>query len=80
MPPQEGIEAQIEDTWNVANTRMNRLGHYGHHFSDPRVAPLVAAFMSSLAEVEQRIAAANGERYVPFTTLLPSNLTNSIHV
>lgn len=80
MPPQEGVDAQVEDTWNVANTRMNHLGDYGHHFRDRRVKALVREFRARLQRIEREIELVNQERLVPFTTLLPSNLTNSIHV
>lgn len=80
MPPQEGISAQVDDTWNVANTRMNKLGHYGRHFSDRRVAPLISEFQAGLEAAESEITRRNQLRFEPFSTLLPSELTNSIHV
>ena len=80
MPPQEGISAQIDDTWNVANTRMNTLGQYGHHFRDKRVGPFIEEFQANLRAIEIEINERNKSRRLPFTTLLPSNLTNSINV
>ncbi len=78
--PLEGVDAAIADTWNVSNTRMNHLGDYGCYLTDPAVRPLVDAFHADLAVVEREITDHNLRRYVPFTTLLPSNLTNSIHI
>ena len=80
MPPQDAIDAQVEDTWNVSSTRMNHLGHYGRHFRDKRVRPLIRTFLDDLDRVEQEITHANKGRMVDFDTLLPSNLTNSIHI
>ncbi|MFT5679583.1 MAG: arachidonate 15-lipoxygenase [Myxococcota bacterium] len=49
-------------------------------FTDPRTWPLVAAFRVHLAEIEAEIEAVNETREVPYTLLMPSQVTVTSNV
>lgn len=66
--------------WEQTQLKENRIGQYRDDaFSDPRVAPLVSGFQADLMRMEQRVQARNSERLLPFTWLMPSTMTASIH-
>lgn len=66
--------------WEQTQLKENLIGQYPEgSFTDPRVADLVNAFQESLAAMEQRVIQRNAQRLLPFTWLLPSTMTASIH-
>ncbi|MEO0324437.1 MAG: lipoxygenase family protein [Myxococcota bacterium] len=85
LPPAAERDRQFNDVFVVAQLRANRLGHYPlEHFQDRRVRPLVRDFREALAELEHRIAMRNARTEAaggaPYTVLLPSRVTASVHV
>jgi arachidonate 15-lipoxygenase len=80
LPPVSIAFEVVSATYNVAELGTNRLGQYpAGSFTDPRVAPLVASFQERLRGIEDRTAAHNRERPLPYDFLLPSRVTASIN-
>lgn len=81
LPPHGLAAAQLEFMWQQSQIRDDRLGDYpAGHFTDPRVAPLLARFRAALDEADARIAERDRARIVPYPYLRPSLLTASIHI
>jgi len=81
FPPAEACAGAVDDGLQVANLRLNRLGHYRRrHFRDLRVAPLIHGFQRDLDAIGAAIADANSRRLYPYTILEPPKVTASIHV
>jgi len=62
-----------------------RLGHYAAgHFQDPAVLPLVQSFVIELKEIEEKIRSRNADDVmaglIPYETLLPSLIPQSINI
>ena len=80
MPPLDISFATMDLMYTISMTR-NHLGKYPPlHFRDPRVLPLVRALQKELAEAESLIEQRNHTRPIPYTYLLPSRISRSIHV
>ncbi|MFK7986070.1 MAG: lipoxygenase family protein [Sandaracinaceae bacterium] len=80
LPPFELAEAGFF-LFGEIETQINQLGHYPEgHFEDPRVGPLVAAYQSQLDAAEATITERGADRLLPYGFLLPSRISNSIHV
>lgn len=80
-PPYAAAYDAMHLFYTIFRVQLNRVGYYPEgHFVDPRVAPLEAALRAGLDEVEQTISARDGSRLVPYPYLLPSRVSNSIHV
>jgi arachidonate 15-lipoxygenase len=81
MPPVSVALQTLQMVYVLQQIKVNRLGHYpGGTFRDPRVPPLVLELQDALDAIEDRIAAANESRLVPYPYLLPSQIPASIHV
>ncbi len=82
MLPSPALAAdQVDFFYQQSLVRENRLGAYPHgHFADPRVAPLVERLAARLAADEDTIAARDGDRFMSYPWLLPSNIPASIHI
>jgi arachidonate 15-lipoxygenase len=81
LPPLELALRQLDDVFVVGHLRANRLGDYPPGtFADRRARPLVAALQTGLGALEAQIEARNRARAVPYTLLLPSNVTASVHI
>lgn len=80
-PPYQAAYEGMHLFYTIFRVQLNRLGHYPDgHFKDDRVAPLEQKLRSALDEVEKTIAAREANRLVPYPYLLPSRVSNSIHV
>jgi arachidonate 15-lipoxygenase len=81
LPPRDLALEQLSDVYVVGHLRINALGQYADcYFQDRRVRPLVLALQSQLAQIEHDIHQANRQRPAAFEILLPSNVTQSIHI
>jgi hypothetical protein len=78
LPPRRALDRQIAEAWRLSNTRLNQLGRYRRRAFWPEADPLVESFRRDLAAVDAEIAAANRDRYLPYVTLRPSTIANSI--
>lgn len=80
-PPYQAAYEGMHLFYTIFKVQLNRLGHYPDgHFEDERVAPLEAKLRAALDEVETKIAKRDAKRIVPYPYLLPSRVSNSIHV
>lgn len=80
LPPLELTMDSLSDVYFVSNMRENRLGQYdGGYFEDHRVISIVHEFQRRLEQIEEQTRQRNqSQRPVPYTILLPSNITASI--
>lgn len=90
LPPMALTMDSLSDVYFVSNMRENRLGQYeGGYFEDYRVIPIVQEFQRRLEQIEEQTRLRNRpedpqspqnrhQRPVPYTILLPSNITASI--
>lgn len=80
--PAHGLAAaQLAFMWQQSQIRDDRLGQYPReHFTDPRVAPLLARLQATLADADAVIAERDARRLLPYPYLRPSLLTASIHI
>ncbi|MEM9072942.1 MAG: lipoxygenase family protein [Myxococcota bacterium] len=80
-PPYQAAYEGMHLFYTIFKVQLNRVGHYpADHFTDQRVAPLQTRLVASLDEVESTIAARDATRLFPYPYLLPSRVSNSIHV
>lgn len=80
-PPYQAAYEGMHLFYTIFRVQLNRLGHYPDgHFEDERVAPLEQKLRAALDEVEKTIAARDAGRIVPYPYLMPSRVSNSIHV
>lgn len=81
LPPLTVANGMIEQMFSLYDIRRNTLGDYPRgHFDDDRVAAPLARLRGELAAIEEATAARNASRRWDFSYLLPSMVSNSIHV
>jgi arachidonate 15-lipoxygenase len=81
LPPHGLASSQLEFMWQQSQIRDDRLGQYpSGHFTDPRVAPILARFQAALDAADAVIAERDTQRLLPYPYLRPSLLTASIHI
>ena len=64
----------------LSNVRDSTFGHYGLHFTDLRVLPIVRDFQKALDEVEAKIVANDPGRLMSYPWLRPSQILQSISI
>jgi arachidonate 15-lipoxygenase len=84
LPPLQQGAIQLLGLYTLGGVYYSRLGDYdrnirGSYFTDPRVSAPLNAFQQQLFEVEKTIGQRNQER-IPYVTLLPSSIPQSINI
>jgi arachidonate 15-lipoxygenase len=80
FPPPPYASEALALFWQIT-LQLTSLGQYpDDHFTDARVAPLLAAHQSELAEVESATVARDAGRLLSYPYLRPSRVPLSIHV
>lgn len=78
--PEELSMAQYAFFCGQTKLEENKLGDYPPDaFDDPRVAPLVAAFVAELATLDTQVDARNAKRPAPYVWLQTRTMRASIH-
>lgn len=81
LPPLTVANGMLEQMYSLFAIRRNRLGDYPlGHFTDPALDAPRARLRSDLEAIEAETTARNALRRWSFPYLLPSLVTNSIHV
>ncbi len=81
IPAFDMARLQVAFMYILGRTHYTQLGHYRPGwFSDRRVAPLQAAFVKRLDEIDVLITKRNLERTLPYNTLRPSAIPQSINI
>ncbi|MBN9118394.1 MAG: lipoxygenase [Planctomycetes bacterium] len=80
LPPLDMAELQMELGYLLGTVHYTTLGQYpAGYFLDPRVAEPLARFQARLAEAGRQIEQRNTTR-VPYTTLRPADIPQSINI
>ena len=80
FPPMDMAELQMELGYLLGTVHYTTLGQYpAGHFLDARVAEPLARFQARLADAGRQIAERNATR-VPYTTLAPAGIPQSINI
>ncbi len=80
-PPYQSAYEGMHLFYTIFKVQLNRVGYYPDgHFTDPRVAPLETALKAALDEAEAAIAKDDDKRILSYPYLMPSRVSNSIHV
>ena len=81
LPPLDRALSQVNFMYWLTSFKVNRLGDYPDgHFTDPRVAPLIARFRTALDVASRTIAERNVRRRVAYPWMDPAEVTASIHM
>lgn len=81
LPPIGAAELQLTLGYLLGTVHYTQLGQYNpHHFKDPRVAPVLAAFQQDLTAVGAFIQENNRGRALAYDTLVPADIPQSINI
>jgi arachidonate 15-lipoxygenase len=81
LPPISQALSQAALLYQLANTRMDPLGHFPPGtFADPRVDQVVADYQGELAWADGVLAGRDRTRFLPYPWLRPSQAGNSVFI
>lgn len=78
LPPY-AIAYEVIEAFYPLTVRINTLGQY-EHLKDPKIQEPLKEFQARLAQIEEDTKARDAGRYLSYPYLLPSRVSNSIHV
>jgi arachidonate 15-lipoxygenase len=81
LPPLERAQQQLEFGYRISSTQYGQLGRYEPTaFSDRRVEAPLRKLHARLEEIEAAIEARNRTASIPYESLIPSRISQSVNV
>lgn len=81
LPPVSAAMTQLSLLYQLANVRLEPLGHFPEGtFTDPRVSDAIARYQSELAYADSVIAGRDRTRFLPYPYLRPNQIGNSVFI
>jgi arachidonate 15-lipoxygenase len=81
LPPVSAAMTQLSLLYQVANVRMEPLGHFPEGtFVDPRVQDTIKRYQSELSYAETVLVGRDRTRFLPYPYLRPNQIGNSVFI